>query len=43
MPVISGTGALLLPFVEELEELTREASPRGRFILLRPSLERSFP
>ena len=41
MPVTSATGALLLPSVKELEGPTLEASPRGRFLLLRPSL--SFP
>ena len=37
-PETSGVG--LLP---SEEELGREASPRGRYLLLRPSFELSFP
>ena len=40
--VTSGTGLLPLPSVEELEELAGEASPRGRHLQLRPSLELSL-
>ena len=40
LAVTSGTGALPLPSVEELEEL--EASPRGRYLRVRPSPELSF-
>ena len=39
--VASGTGALPLPPVAELEKL--ETSPRGRYLRVRPSLELSFP
>ena len=41
--MISRTGALLLPFVENLEELVRKAFSRERFLLLRRSLELSLP
>ena len=43
MPVTSGTGASLLPAVEEQDELAQEASPRGLYFQLRPSVELSFP
>ena len=43
MPVISGTGALLMPSVEELGELARKVSPRERFLQLCPSFEVSLP
>ena len=42
-PVTSGTGALPLLPVEELEELAPEASPGEWYLMLCTSLERSFP
>ena len=43
IPMTLGTWVLLIPSLEELEELAREASPRERCVLLRTSLELSVP